>query len=377
MKSLTRLELTDILHGCVILGTGGGGEMDDGIAYIDAALAAGKTFTLVDVEEVPAGRKICTPYMLGALSALSETEEAVYARLPKSELSSMMTAFKRLEQYTGEKFYGTICCELGGSNTAVSFYVAAMADGYIIDADVAGRAVPEITHSTYYFNDIPAAPIVAANEFGECFICENVIDDLRAETVVRALSVISRNDIAAIDHAMPIEQVKDAVIKGTISKSLAIGKAYRQAKEQGEDIAEAIASHGEGYVAFRGQVSQSHFSIEKGFTIGTVTIDGSGEYQQEQYQLEIKNEHLLARRNGEVDVTIPDLICCIDMDNQEAITTPNHHVGLNVAIVILPAPKEFVTQRGLQAFGPAYVGLSTPYEPAVAKYFAKLGKQSA
>ncbi|GGB64609.1 DUF917 domain-containing protein [Shewanella inventionis] len=377
MKSLTRLELIDILHGCVILGTGGGGEMDEGIAYIDAALAAGKTFTLVDVDEVPVGKKICTPYMLGALSALSEAEEAVYARLPKSDMSSMMTAFKRLEQYTKDKFYGTICCELGGSNTAISFYVAAMADGYIIDADVAGRAVPEITHSTYYFNDIPAAPIVAANEFGECFICENIIDDLRAETVVRALSVISRNDIAAIDHAMPIEQVKDAVIKGTISKALAIGEAYRLAKEQGQDIAQAIAIHGEGYVAFRGQVSQSQFSTEKGFTIGTVTIDGSGEYQQEQYQLEIKNEHLVARRNGEVDVTIPDLICCIDMDNQVAITTPNHHVGLNVAIVILPAPKEFVTQRGLQAFGPAYVGLSTPYEPAVTKHFAKLGKQTA
>ncbi|GGP50358.1 hypothetical protein GCM10009347_16750 [Shewanella algicola] len=167
------------------------------------------------------------------------------------------------------------------------------------------------------------------------------------------------------------------MIKGTISKSLAIGKAYRLAKEQGEDIAEAIASHGEGYVAFRGQVSQSQFSTEKGLTIGTVTINGSGEYQQEQYQLEIKNEHLLARRNGEVDVTIPDLICCIDMDNQMAITTPNHHVGLNVAIVILPAPKEFVTERGLQAFDPAYVGLSTPYEPSVAKHFAKLGKQNA
>ncbi|MFT6125168.1 MAG: DUF917 family protein, partial [Shewanella sp.] len=168
MKRLNRTELADILHGCVILGTGGGGEIDEGFKYIDSALAAGKTFKLVSVDDVPAGKKICTPYMLGALSPMSAEEEAVYARLPKSNQSSMMTAFKRLEQYTGDTFYGTICCELGGSNTAISFYVAAMADGYIIDADVAGRAVPEITHSTYYFNNIPAAPIVTANEFGEC-----------------------------------------------------------------------------------------------------------------------------------------------------------------------------------------------------------------
>ncbi|PMG76411.1 hypothetical protein BCU84_13895 [Shewanella sp. 10N.286.51.B7] len=370
MKTLTRLDLSDILHGCAILGTGGGGELDEGFYYIDKALAEGKTFNLVSVDDVPTGKKICTPYMLGALSPLTVEEEQEYTRLPKSNSSSIMTAFRRLEKYTGDEFYGTICCELGGSNTAISFYVAAMANGYIIDADVAGRAVPEITHSTYYFNNIPAAPIVTANEFGECFICENVIDDLRAESVVRALSMISRNDIAAIDHAMPIEQVKNAVIKGTISKSLAIGQAYRLAKEQSEDIATAIASHGEGYVAFRGVVTDFNFKTQDGFTIGEVFIDGTGEFKNNRYHIEVKNENLVVRVNDKVDITIPDLICCLDMDNLTPITNPNYHKQMNVAIVVLPAPKEFTTERGLSAFGPAYVGIDTPYQPAVTRYFA-------
>ena len=370
MKTLTRLDLSDILHGCAILGTGGGGELDEGFYYIDKAIAEGKTFNLVSVDEVPTGKKICTPYMLGALSPMSEEEERQYKRLPKSADSSIMTAFKRLEKYTGDQFYGTICCELGGSNTAISFYVAAMANGYIIDADVAGRAVPEITHSTYYFNDIPAAPIVTANEFGECFICENVIDDLRAESVVRALSMISRNDIAAIDHAMPIEQVKDAVIKGTISKSLAIGQAYRLAKEQNKDIATEIASHGGGYVAFRGVVSDFIFKTQDGFTIGEVFIDGSDEFINSRYHIKVKNENLVARLNDVVAVTIPDLICCLDMNNLTPITNPNFNKQMNVAVVVLPAPKEFTTERGLSAFGPAYVGINSPYQPAVARYFA-------
>ncbi|WP_299574614.1 DUF917 domain-containing protein [uncultured Shewanella sp.] len=369
MKTLTRLDLSDILHGCAILGTGGGGELDEGFHYIDKALEAGKTFNLISVENVPAGKNICTPYMLGALTPMSEEEELQYKRLPKADESSIMTAFKRLEQYTGDEFYGTICCELGGSNTAISFYVAAMANGYIIDADVAGRAVPEITHSTYYFNDIPAAPIVTANEFGECFICENVIDDLRAESVVRALSMISRNDIAAIDHAMPIEQVKDAVIKGTISKSLAIGQAYRKAKEQNKDIADEIANHGEGYVAFRGIVTEFSFKTQDGFTLGDVYIDGTGEYVSNRYHIEVKNENLVSRLNEEVDVTIPDLICCLDMDTLTPITNPNFSQQMNVAIVVLPAPKEFTTERGLEAFGPAYVGLKMPYIAAVERHF--------
>jgi DUF917 family protein len=43
---------------------------------------------------------------------------------------------------------------------------------------------------------------------------------------------------------------------------------------------------------------------------------------------------------------------------------------MNVAVVILPAPKEFMTERGLQAFGPAYVGLTSAFEPAIPRYLA-------
>lgn len=46
MKILSRQDLTDILYGCAILGTGGGGELDEGLQYIDSALAQGKAFRL-------------------------------------------------------------------------------------------------------------------------------------------------------------------------------------------------------------------------------------------------------------------------------------------------------------------------------------------
>lgn len=366
---LTREDLSDILYGCTILGTGGGGELDEGFEYIDKALAAGKTFKLVNIDDVPLSSMLCTPYMLGAISPMSTEEEQAYADLPKSKNDAIMTAYSRLEKHLGHSFFGTICCELGGSNTAISFYLAAMIDGYIIDADPAGRAVPEITHSTYYLNNLPADPIVAANEFGECFICENIKDDLRAETLIRALSKVSRNDIAAIDHAMSAEHLKHAVIKGTISKALALGKAYRMAKEKHLDIAEAIANEANGYVAFRGKTVDFDFSVIDGFTEGYVTINGEDNYADDIYSLTIKNENLLAKKNGHIDVTIPDLICLIDMDKGEPVTNPNHQLNMNIAIVILPAPKEFLTEKGLKAFGPHYLGLNSEYVPAVERHF--------
>jgi DUF917 family protein len=368
-KTLTKEDLTDILYGCAILGTGGGGELEEGFYYINEALKAGKEFKLIDINDAPLDKKVCTPYMLGALSPLLDEEEKQYNHLPQSGEPAIMTAYKRLQDYSNDSFFGTICCELGGSNTAISFYVAAMSDGYIIDADPAGRAVPEITHSTYYFNGLEASPIITANEFGECFICENVSDDQRAENIVRALAMVSRNDIAAIDHAMPIAELKDSVIKGTISKALNIGKAYREAKESNLDIAEEIASHGGGYVAFRGVVNAFEFITEAGFTLGRVSIQGTEHYANNHYELEIKNENLVSRLNGEINVTIPELICCIDMEKMEPITNPNHRKGMAVAIVILPAPEEFLTDKGLKAFGPEYVGLNRKFVSTVDKHF--------
>ena len=57
------------------------------------------------------------------------------------------------------------------------------------------------------------------------------------------------------------------------------------------------------------------------------------------------------------------------MDKSEPITNPNYSENMNVAVVILPAPKEFVTEKGLKAFGPQYVGLDTHYVSAVERHF--------
>lgn len=365
MKILSRQDLEDILYGAAIMGTGGGGELSEGFKMIDDALSKGKEFKMVTLDEAPQDALVCTPYMLGAISALPPDQEHLYDRLPRSDEPSILAAYRRFEDYLGRKFYGTISCELGGSNTATAFYAAAMSGAYIIDADPAGRAVPEITHSTYYINGLPAAPIVMANAFGEAIICENVMDDARAEHIVRALSMVSRNDIAAIDHALEIHEIRDAVIPGAISMAMDMGKSWREARLRGEDAADAIAAKGSGFVAFRGTVGASDWKTEDGFTIGNVSIDGSSDFAGNAYRIWLKNENMVGWWNEDVHATIPDMICMIDTDTGEPVTNPNYFAGQNVAVVILPAPAPFTTPKGLAAFGPAYAGLNQPYSPAV------------
>ena len=66
MRTLTRENLIDILYGCAILGTGGGGSLEDGIRLIDEALAQGKRFRLATFADLADTDIIGTPYGCGA-----------------------------------------------------------------------------------------------------------------------------------------------------------------------------------------------------------------------------------------------------------------------------------------------------------------------
>ena len=79
MRTLTRENLLDILYGCTILGTGGGGSLNEGIEMIDEALNAGKEFKLVTFDEMDPQDIIGTPYACGAISPLTEEEIRKYA----------------------------------------------------------------------------------------------------------------------------------------------------------------------------------------------------------------------------------------------------------------------------------------------------------
>ncbi|MEM7423012.1 MAG: DUF917 domain-containing protein [Pseudomonadota bacterium] len=365
MRSLERQDLTDILYGAAIYGAGGGGSLEEGFGLIDDAMAAGRSFDLVSLDEAPDDALVCTPYMLGAVSPAATDEDGAYGRLPRIDRPAILIAYERFQTYLGRRFFGTIACELGGSNTAVAFYAAAMSGHAIIDADPAGRAVPEITHSTYYIAGLPAAPIVMANEFGETIICENVADDLRAETLVRALSIVSRNDIAAIDHALEVRQIRGAIIPGTISIAQAMGKAWRLAWSRAKDVAATVAETGGGIVAFCGQVTDAHSTIDGAFTVGETMMTGTGTFEGRSYRIWLKNENLAGWLDGAVHATPPDLICVLDTETGHPVVNPDCRPGQSVAVVILPAPEIFTTPKGLSAFGPAYAGFDTPYVPAV------------
>ncbi len=363
MRRLEYENLLDILYGCAILGTGGGGSLDEGIAMIQEALDAGKTFRLADFDELDPDALIGTPYFCGAISPITEAEKAKYASLPVPEKNCFLLCMEQLEGFMGKELSGVISTELGGCNTAAALYVGAMTDRYILDGDPAGRSVPGLQHSTYYICGVPMCPMSVMNNWGEGAVFTHVCNDERGEDLVRALAAVSMNSIAVMDHVNTAAVLKDAVIPGAISQAEAVGHAFRQAKASGGDYVAAAAQAGGGKLMFEGTVTRSAFETRDGYTFGETEIAGSGSFAGRSLRIWYQNENIISWLDGDYYVTVPDLICVFDRDNHLPQLNPYAREGEQVSVVAMPSPAAWRTPRGLELFGPRSFGYDTDYSP--------------
>ena len=148
IRVLTYEDVMNILMGCAILGTGGGGTLDDGVRNIDEALAAGKQFRLVDIDALDPDTLVGTPYICGSVSPLTGEEAEKYARITEAKENIYLLNVEQMEEYLGRDVAAFTATELGAESTATAFYVAAMTDSLIVDAEPrrAQRAVPAAVH---------------------------------------------------------------------------------------------------------------------------------------------------------------------------------------------------------------------------------------
>ena len=331
MRELNKQDMIDLLYGCAVLGTGGGGPLADGLALLEEHFEKGKTLKLITLDELPDDEYVVTPYGCGAPSAKPDPR---LAHLKHSETAPAVLAVQALEESLGKKMYAIGSTELGGENTAEALHVALLMDLPLIDADPAGRSVPELQHSTYYVKNVPIFPMGVATKFGEKIVIQNVADDLRAEDIVRAIAG---------------KVIKNSLIPGAITYAQEIGRVLRETKEAGGDVASAICDDKEGKVLFRGHISDYTCETRDGFNFGEIHLKGEGDYTDEAYRIWLKNENIISYRNGEVDVIAPDLICMINGDK--------------MTVIALPSPEIWTTPEGLECFGPKHFGFDVEYKP--------------
>jgi DUF917 family protein len=272
-------------------------------------------------------------------------------------------AYQALETYMGKKATALISNEIGGSNSLEPVMPAAIARLPIVDADGMGRAFPELQMKTFFAYGVPYTPLVLADEKGNTCIFTEAISATWLERMARAVT-IQMGCVACYAVApMTADQVRRTAVPNTLTLARAVGGAVRQARVSHRDPVEAILDVHPGKVLFHGKIIDVERRTTSGFARGKLAIEGLGAYSGGRMDIEFQNENLIARVDGDVVCIVPDLICVVDTERGEPITTELLRYGFRVTVVGFPAPDLWKVSPGLEVVEPRAFGYDLDYVP--------------
>jgi DUF917 family protein len=356
MREITADNLPDIARGAAVLGTGGGGDPFVGRLLAQEAIRKYGPVTLVGVDELDdEAYAVPTAYM-GAPTVMLE-------KLPAGP--EVTAALRAVESLTGREATHTLSIEAGGLNSLIPFVAAAETGLPLIDADGMGRAFPELQMLLPTLGGVQASPMAVADERGNA-VALRTPDNAWAERLARSLTVEMGCSAAVGLYALTGRQVKDHTVHGTITLCEEVGRTIREARERHEDPVAAAARVLGGRSVFTGKVADVQRATAGGFARGSARLTGLGEDTGAALDLAFQNENLVAVRDGEVVVSVPDLICVLDSDSGEPVTTETLRYGLRVTVLGVPCDPRWRTPEGLALAGPGYFGYTHTYVPFAA-----------
>ncbi len=361
VKVLSKQELIDFVYGADIYGTGGGGSARGALTQIEESSKEKLEFKIVDAAEIPDEAIVVCPYGVGGgVSEEIRKRFSSIPRLPRKELIHL--GIEALKKELGKEIYAFIPGELGAGNSFMAMYMAALTGKLAVDGDTVGRAVPEVGHSTFNICNIPITPYVIVSPFGDVMVVTKVLNDNRAEDIDRFMAVASGGGATVIDHPVEGKKLRDSIVRGTVSKSIMVGRSIREARERGGNPLKAALESTGGYLLFRGSIESVEREGRDGFSWGRTKIKGSGEYSGHNFEVWIKNENLISWIDGKPYVTCPDLISLLDPATAEVVSGRDI-TGRETAVIGIKAADIWRTPRGLELLTPKYFGFDIEYRP--------------
>ncbi|MFB6299292.1 MAG: DUF917 domain-containing protein [Halobacteriales archaeon] len=370
MREITPEDIEDLAVGAALLGTGGGGDPHVGKLMAQRALSTHGPVELADPSEVPEDALVVSTSMMGAPTVgyekIMEGREAI-------------RALDRAAEELDREVDATVPAECGGGNSTIPFVVAANEDIPVVDGDGMGRAFPELHQVTFNVYGVDATPSVLADEHGNRIVFDT-IDNASVEPFARAATVEMGGRAGLADYPMSGAQLREVVIPGTISLAIDIGSAIRCPGDQ-DPIEEVKAvtgasSYGRAVELFAGKITDVERRTQGGFAVGTVTLEGLDDYDDERATIEFQNENLILRHNGAVVATVPDLIVVLEEETGRPVTTERLRYGYRVTVLGIPAPQIMRTDAALAVWGPRYFDYDVEYielERRVPEYYREHG----
>lgn len=338
MRKLKYQAMVDIVNGGGLLGAGGGGSIKSGLHLVDKIKELEVEPTIVDLEELDNNKTVAAVAGMGAPKALLEKSFDIEA----------VKALQLLEETIDSTVDVLIPVETGAFNTVVPIYVGAKEGRPIVDADGAGRAVPELEQLMFHFYDILPSPFAIADK-GENSAVIYTQDSYSCENLARSIISALGMSGGIASYVMSGKECKRAMLPGTISKAEEVGAIIRKAKERDDDFIKHLVEMLNGYELIRGKIISMSIETREGFDFGRCKIAGLGGYNGEELTIDYKNENMIARKNGKIVAMVPDLICTISLEGQP-LTNADLEEGLEIAVLGFPCHEKWRELDGYSVF---------------------------
>lgn len=338
-----------LASGAAIFGTGGGGAVHTSRLAAKLRIEEFGPVPLIDVEELTSDDVVITLSGIGAPGVGQEM-------LGAADQPEILV--REIERNLGRRVTTVMPIEIGGSNGVAPVAWAARLGLQVLDADEMGRAFPKAT--------MVSTNVVGASDGGFAVLSDGIgnVSVLRPvnaawlERHARALTVASGGICLGAGH-LPTETIPGAVIPKTVSRAIEVGRRLLAAPEPVAALVDALNA----VLLVTGKVIDVERINEGGFTRGSVTVEGTGADAERLVRVEIQNENLVVLEDGEVLVSVPDLISLVDSETGEAISTENLRFGQRVAVLAWACHPLWRTERGLELTGPQAFGYDVPYSP--------------
>ena len=364
MNQVTLDDTQAIAIGAGILGTGGGGSTYLNRLRLNNELRqAGRPASIIQADDVPDDALVCAVGGMGAPTVSNEKLQ---------EGQEIKRAVHALEAHLRKKIYAIVIGEIGGGNALGPMITALQCGLPVVDGDGMGRAFPELDMDTFMIYGAAPAPFALADSHGNVVIFERIGSAKQAEAFARSLTIEMGGSAGLVMPVMSGAQLKATIIRDTLSLAKRIGDAVLDCRARSTEPAETVAELCNGKVLFTGKIVDVERRTVQGFARGKLIISAFNTPQPPPnslggprgvLEIDFQNENLIARGNGEVLCTVPDLITLVTLEDGEPIGTESLRYGLRVAVLALPAPKELKTPEALAVVGPRAFGYDVDFVP--------------
>ncbi len=348
MRVLSIEDLDFLATGCAVLGSGGGGNPSNERLMARHAFEKYGAPSLVDVASLLPEDLILPLAVMGAPLVALE-------KLPSGR--EFEAVFESVKKRVGRAPTILMPAEIGGANGFAALSIAAKLNLPLLDADLMGRAFPQLQMTSCTVRNVPSSPAYLADSRGNTAVVEAGSAQM-VENIARHITV-SMGSSCGVGFALQSgSTAKQTVIPGSLSQAIELGKAIALAAKAGEDPVQAIVDHSQGICLGTGTITAIDQSIQKGFLEGSVTVVG----QEGAFRLFYQNEYLLAEKEGVALACTPDILVLLERESGTPITAESLRYGLRVALIALPAPAIWQSEEGLKLVGPQCFGYDIEYQ---------------